>query len=68
MPVSNLFIGILASLLIVAPIINKPIDKNKEYEENTNQQSEGSFTVLSYNIAGLWEIISESHPKKYVKK
>lgn len=68
MSTSKFTIGILASLLVVVPIIYKSIDKSQKYEENENQQNEGSLTVLSYNIAGLWEIISESNPKKYIKQ
>ena len=68
MSVSTLSIGILASLLASIPIIYVFTDKNQKYEEKENQQDEGSFTVLSYNIAGLWDIISESHPKKYIKQ
>ena len=64
MSVSTLSIGILASLLATIPIIYVFTDKSQKYEEKESQQNEGSFTVLSYNIAGLWDIISETQTKK----
>ena len=69
MSVSTISIGILISLLAAVPIIIKSTDKpNQTNEINENDKNEGSFKVLSYNIAGLWELISESHPKKYIQQ
>ena len=70
MSVSKISLGIIISLLATIPIIIKSIDKNEtnEKNENENDKNIGSFKLLSYNIAGLWEIISQSHPKKYIKQ
>lgn len=68
MAFSTLLIGSLVTLLTTIPIIIKSRDKDQTYEENKNEKNEGSFKVLSYNIAGLWDLISESHPKQYISK
>ena len=61
--ISGIFIiGLLSSI----PIINRYASPEKVSKDNS--MDEGSFSVLSYNVAGLPELISQSHPIIFTKE
>lgn len=61
--ISGIFIiGLLSSI----PIINRYASPEKVSKDNS--MDEGSFSVLSYNVAGLPELISKSHPIIFTKE